>query len=121
MPQHHLPVQTRCEVILRADSVIWLALSGELDLAFSSSARLALERAQSEASLVIVDLARVEFMDSTGVHMLLEAQARARRDGTRLVVASPSAVVRRLLDLTGTVDRLTVDDRPPATFAGARQ
>jgi hypothetical protein len=50
-------VQTRCEVTLRADGVIWLALSGELDFAFSSSARLALERAQSEASLVIVDLA----------------------------------------------------------------
>lgn len=116
MSQQHLPGGARCEVKLRTSGAICITLGGELDLAVSSIVKPALARAQSEASVVVVDLARVEFMDSTGVHMLLDADARARRDGGQLIVARPAHAVRRLLSLTETLDLLTIQDEPAGSI-----
>jgi anti-anti-sigma regulatory factor len=41
--------------------------------------------------------------------MLLEAQRRAESDGRRFVVKSPSAVVRRLIEISGLTDYIQVD------------
>ena len=50
---------------------------------------------------MIVDLRELEFMDSSGMHALAAADARARASGARLVIAHPAESVLRLLELTG--------------------
>lgn len=56
-------------------------------------------------SKVVVDLAGVNFIDSSGLSALIYAYKEAReRDGS-LSVRSPSAVVARLLDMTGQSER----------------
>ena len=65
---------------------------------------------------ILIDLSRCDFIDSTGISLLVEAQRKIDGlDSRRLVVCCPATEVRRLLDLTG-VDALlgVFDDRDDA-------
>lgn len=76
-------------------------LAGELDLYTARSIRGPLLDAAKEATgTLVVDLAEVEFMDSTALALLLEARARLRSsDSFRL--AAPGLEARRALEVSG--------------------
>jgi anti-anti-sigma factor len=61
-----------------------------------------LQAQQGSGHSVTIDLSAVEFIDSTGLRLLLEAQADANHDGWD-VAFEPNLPeqVSRLLDLTG--------------------
>src|SRR5438552_16231854 len=85
-----------------------LALSGELDLVSSPAlSRVMDELARSDAELIVVDLRPLEFMDSTGLHLLVQAQQHAHETGRRFALIRGSEQVQRLFDLTGVADRPT--------------
>ena len=90
-----------------------LSVRGELDLASSPALEEQFERAVADApSTVIIDLRELEFMDSTGLSVLIRAHQRAQEAGHRLAIVNGSRQVRRLLSLTGVAERLTVVDDP---------
>lgn len=90
-----------------------LALSGELDLLSSPVLQRAVDAAAgSDVELIIVDLRQLEFMDSTGLHVIVQAQHRMHENGRRFVLIRGPEVVQRLFDLTGVADALTVIDSP---------
>lgn len=90
-----------------------IAVSGELDLASSPALQEELDRvASSDARLLIIDLRQLDFMDSTGLSVLVRAHQRAEEQGRRLAMVNGPQQVQRLLSLTGVVDRLTVVDSP---------
>ena len=61
---------------------------------------------------VRVDLARVEFIDSAGVHALFKVASSADKHGAKVLFANPSPIVRHVLGLVGGLDVLPVaDDR----------
>ncbi len=97
-----------CRVTHEADGVTRIALAGELDMAVAPAFRAELERAVTESSRVIVDLRELEFMDSSGMHALAAAGARARAMNARLVIAHAAGSVLRLLELTGMREALEV-------------
>ena len=68
--------------------------------------------------LVIVDLRELEFMDSTGLSVLVKAHQRAEEQGRRFGLVNGSQQVQRLLTLTGVADRLTVVDAPEDLLGG---
>ena len=72
------PTGWRCQVTHEADGMTRVALAGELDMAVAPAFRAELERAVTEGASVIVDLRELEFMDSSGMHALAAAEARAR-------------------------------------------
>ena len=77
-----------------------LAFAGELDLANAETAESTLREALASGKDVVVDLAGLEFLDSTGVAMLVTAMRQV--DGKRLsFLPSEHETVRRLLKLTG--------------------
>jgi anti-sigma B factor antagonist len=80
-----------------------LVLRGELDA--DACPKIEFELAQAEASdadRIVVDLSRVEFIDSTGIAILVAALRRSERDSNRLrFVPSQSEDVQRLLELCG--------------------
>lgn len=51
---------------------------------------------------VILDLSELEFMDSTGLRLVLRWDAAARSDGINFAVAPGSPRIQRLFELTGT-------------------
>ena len=77
-----------------------IRLSGELDLAGMRKVEQALERAErSDAARIVVDLGGVTFMDSTGVRLMLGAQARSRNDSERLVLRRGRPSVQRVFEI----------------------
>jgi anti-sigma B factor antagonist len=83
-----------------------LLVAGELDL---STVPLLREQLDTLFDVgwdhVIVDLREATFMDSSGVHALVDAQHRARHLAARMLLVTEPGPVRRTLELTG-ADRL---------------
>jgi anti-anti-sigma factor len=88
------------EVSKQGDAVV-VRLGGELDLSTAGEVRRALfDSATASSGRVVVDLAEVEFMDSTALAILLEVRGRLR-EGERLLLAAPGLEARRALELSG--------------------
>jgi anti-anti-sigma factor len=88
-----------------------VALRGELDLSGVDRARQAIEQAEANASpLLVLDLSELEFIDSTGLEVMLRAARRAHDSGRRLIVARPSRYVRRLFEMTAIDQSLDIVD-----------
>ncbi len=95
------------------DGLILLAVSGELDLASAPMLAEQLERADElDAGVVIIDLRELDFMDSTGLHLLLKAHKRAQELGRRFVLVKGNKQIERLLSLTGVDEKLVIVDTP---------
>jgi anti-sigma B factor antagonist len=75
---------------------------GELDQATAPELEQALgNRSVSENGGVFIDLTDCEFIDSTGLSLLVEANRRLTTGGRGFAVCCPRTEVRRLLELTG--------------------
>jgi anti-anti-sigma factor len=95
-----------------------LALSGDLDLAAAGVLERALEEAHESApAALVVDLRGVDFMDSSGLRVVVTAAQRAEEDARRFALVRGKAQVMRVFEITRMLERLDfVDD--PATAAG---
>ncbi|MGZ6670301.1 MAG: STAS domain-containing protein [Solirubrobacteraceae bacterium] len=83
------------------DGPTWLALTGELDLATAVALRDRPGQARAESRDVRLDLSKLEFVDSSGMNVLVQAVSDARREGVRLDLEGDLAPqVRRMAELT---------------------
>lgn len=89
---------------LHEDHTTIVSVSGELDMATAPLlTRAMIEAAEHERKTVTIDASGITFCDSTGLRSLLGAP------GPRpIVLRSPSEVLHRLLELTGTTERFTI-------------
>lgn len=91
---------------VREGDVHTVCLFGELDLATADGVADEIGRVQAtDAPSIVVDLSGLTFMDSTGVRLMLNANARSRADANRLTMLRGGVAVQRVLELCG-VDRL---------------
>jgi anti-sigma B factor antagonist len=96
----------------RSDAVL-IAVSGELDIASAPELEQMLDQVSPEQTkLVIVDLRELEFMDSTGLSIIVRAHQRLAEHGCELTLIKGPPQVQRLLDLTGVADRLRFGSEP---------
>jgi anti-sigma B factor antagonist len=88
-----------------------ISLCGELDLANAGTAEAALEASLQQERHVVIDMRELEFIDSTGIALLVAALGR---DGEAEIsfVPSTSQAVKRVLELTGLADRLPLANAP---------
>jgi anti-anti-sigma factor len=102
----------------RPDGGAQLELAGELDLASASKLDEELRRVEAgRPSLVVVDLQRLRFMDSSGLRVLLSADSRARDEGRRLVLVRGDQRVQKVLTITRLDERLEIVDDPESIAA----
>lgn len=87
-----------------------LALAGELDMANASTLANELEALEVDAREegITVDLRELEFIDSTGIAVLVAAHRRANAEGeSRLrFIRSRAIGVQRVMDVTGLENEL---------------
>jgi len=84
-----------------------VAFAGELDLANASTAEVALERSlEDPAARVVVDMRELEFIDSTGIAMLVAALSNDASGKRVSFIPSSFPAVTRVLGLTGLAERL---------------
>jgi anti-sigma B factor antagonist len=85
-----------------ADGLHTVSVAGELDQGTAPELRSALGETLGIPSVsVLVDLSDCEFIDSTGLSLLVEAKRRLAEERRGFGVCCPDADVRRLLELTG--------------------
>ena len=96
--------------VSQVGSEVVVCLDGELDLAtVGPLGRLLGEIVERRPATVAVDAAGLSFLDSTGIHCLVNAATAAETVGCKLVVRRPTATVVRVLGICG-VDELLLDD-----------
>ena len=99
------------------DGSVQLTLRGELDLATAPELEQLVNERIDAGDEVVVDLRALEFMDSSGIRVLVAAHTRAGRAGTRLVVvrAAGSSAVAKIVEVSGLDGELNLVDDPPAS------
>ncbi len=86
-----------------------LSLRGELDLASAPLLHSELDSSEiAAAAVVVLDLQELEFIDSTGLRVLLTAYERSRERGQSFAVTPGSQQVQRLLSITGVGEHLQI-------------
>jgi anti-sigma B factor antagonist len=97
-----------------------LAVHGELDLQTVGELRDRFPERFSVTSPAVIDLSGCQFIDSTGLSVLVVACRRAESDGhpAVVVVAPPGSQVRKVLRLTGLDSHLPVVDTRAAALDG---
>jgi anti-sigma B factor antagonist len=91
------------------DDVQVFDLAGSLDIATSPTVRAALTEASERGShRLIVDLTRVDFLDSTGLGALIGGQRRAKEFGGEVRLVAKEGQILRLLRITGLLNVFAV-------------
>jgi anti-sigma B factor antagonist len=95
----------------RDAGVLTLAVSGEVDLATSPLVDDAITEAiaSSGVTVVEVDLAAVEFLDSSGVALLLKGRRRADERGVAYRVTGAHGTPLQVLQIAGVWAHLSGD------------
>jgi anti-anti-sigma factor len=87
-----------------------IVVAGDVDIASGPVLEAKLQQRNHDQS-VVVDLAGVTFMDSSGLRNLLGASHRARQKGGRVVLRHVGPEVWRLLEITKTASHFAVESR----------
>jgi anti-sigma B factor antagonist len=91
------------------DGVELLLVEGELDIASAHRLISVLNGAVQEAlRSLVVDLSQVDFMDSTGLALLINANRRLTRRSKGFAVVCPPGPLRRVFEVTDMVETLHV-------------
>jgi anti-sigma B factor antagonist len=95
----------------RGEQTFVVSLAGELDLGTSPEVARTLEGLIGNgARRVVVDLARLEFLDSSGINVLVSAARSMDGDGGALTLAAVQPLVRRVLDIAHVPEVVAVAD-----------
>jgi anti-sigma B factor antagonist len=95
----------------REGSSALVRIQGDLDLQVVDQVAETLARIESEEpELLVIDLSRLSFMDSTGMGVIAAAHIRARESGRRFAVVTPPAGVRQAFERTKLNQVITTTD-----------
>jgi anti-sigma B factor antagonist len=98
-----------------------IALHGELDVTDAASAAAALIALADRDCDIIVDLAGLEFIDSSGLAALVLARRHARQAGGDLLLAAPQQHVLRVLTITRLIEVFAVIACPEEVASSAER
>lgn len=94
-----------------------IGLAGELDLVSADDAWWSLQAAATPGEPLVLDLARLSFIDGEGVQVI-ELLLRYLA-GATLTIVNPAEIAHRLLRLTGVADRPAVELHAPRATSTA--
>jgi len=87
------------------DGRTMIVLAGEIDLTTVPAVRSAITDAVSRSAEIVFDMSAVDFMDSSGIAVLVEAGSPSGW----VVIRRPSLAVRRVIEATGLADVLRME------------
>jgi anti-anti-sigma factor len=97
------------------DAAVHVVLTGELDISTAQMLEDDLRRVEAEGpGLIVLDLKELAFLDSTGLRLMITADARAREDGRKVAIVGANPMIQRVLRLTRLDERLNVVADPGA-------
>ena len=90
------------ERLVDASGVVSFKVIGQLDVSTEAVLRAALEAAVREASTIMLDVSELDFMDSSGLAVLLVAA----REVDAIELRDPSDIIRRVITIAGLTETL---------------
>ena len=102
-----MPVPIEIETRRVDTGEMMVTVIGEFDMATTPQVQKAISRYKSR---VVLDLRKVEFMDSTGIRMLIQEKKRLVAAGADLRLLITSPFLRRLVELAGVHDMFQIDE-----------
>ncbi|UJW28625.1 STAS domain-containing protein [Saccharothrix sp. AJ9571] len=98
--------QLRISVSAHSAGVVLLAAAGAVDALTDTQLATALDQAWAQSpDLVLLDLADVPFLGSSGLSLLVDAHHQAQSNNARLAICAPSRPVQRAIEVTA-LDRI---------------
>ena len=83
-----------------------VAARGEIDVATAPKLTAALDELIAQgARLVVLDAADVEFMDSSGLRVIVQSGTKLSEAGGRLLIDGMSGAVQRVLEIAGMLEQ----------------
>jgi len=101
---------TRTDVV-EGSAVV--SVTGDVDLVSAARLREVLEDALRLSSHLVVDVADVTFIDSSGLSALVQTHRQAADAGGSMTVRRPSPMLKRLLSITRLETVLVVEESEP--------
>jgi anti-anti-sigma factor len=87
-----------------------VTVNGELEFGTAAILRTTLlELAQEGCERVVLDISGLEFIDSTGVSLLVQAKQRLESQGHQFVLRAPAHRVLRVLEIAGLAELFTIE------------
>jgi anti-anti-sigma factor len=90
----------RC-TLQRFDNTLCLRVKGELDLVSVAEFRMFVEEHACGTENIIFDLCHLNYLDSIGIRMFLRLHRILSDRKQRMILAHPSSLIRRILDVAG--------------------
>ncbi len=110
MPETPKPGELGIDIEHAAEQIL-IRAQGEVDLSNAARLQETLDSAFEEkpARPMLVDLGALQFIDSTGLSVLVEATRRSRENGNRFQVRGATGQVRRVLEIAGVYEWMISD------------
>ena len=88
------------------NGTLYVLLSGELDEYSASHTRITLDDifTGGDFSQIIIDLSELEFMDSTGIGVLIGRYKKMRTKNIPIFICNPSRQAEKIFKMTGLYD-----------------
>jgi len=87
-----------------------VTVGGELEFGTAASLRTTLsDLVQDESDPVVVDLTALQFIDSTGLSLLVQAKQRFSAQGRRFELRGPTPRVSRVIEISGLAELFELD------------
>lgn len=96
-------------IVSSKNKTLAVKLDGELDLVSAHEFRETVDRAMDEMTSqnLIIDMARVSFIDSSGLGVLLGRFRRIKAKNGQMIICGLSANVKRILEMSGVLNYIT--------------
>ncbi len=96
--------------VVHDDGRVRVSPVGEVDIATADQlGQPIVELLEGGFQRVVVDLRGVTFLDSSGIHTLVQCHQRARDFRARMSIILGGPATRRVLDITGIIDRFEIE------------
>ncbi|MDR0462110.1 MAG: anti-sigma factor antagonist [Christensenellaceae bacterium] len=84
-------------------NTLFISLDGELDEFTAEYTRINLDQAmiQTRAAQIVIDLANLRFMDSTGIGVLIGRYKKMKDKNIPIYISNPSTQAERIFKMTG--------------------
>jgi len=85
------------------NNVLYISLNGELDEYSAKNVRETVDALleESSAKKIMLDLSKLDFMDSTGIGVILGRYKKLKQQNKPLMIANPSHSIDKILNLSG--------------------
>lgn len=89
-------------------ATLTLSVIGRVDTTTAPQVETEVDAVPADVTLLVMDLARLEYISSAGLRVLLKAQKKMNKQGS-LVIKNVNETVMEIFDVTGFCDILTIE------------